>query len=714
MKASLLLLIQLFTLAVMAQSSKDPVKLTDMLKIKQVYGLQLSKDGSKAYFMVTSIEPDAEKKWEYQFQTQIWSVNTDGLSAPKQLTSAKDGASQIALSPDGQQIAFIRSADSKSQLFLLPLNGGEAIQLTKSKYGVSSPKWSPDGKQIVFIGNIPWKDLANDSSLNSRRELPLWATEKPGFTDYSFLNNGRSIADPDGSVAEARAWLQLNEKDKKAKVINRLQFQEESTTTGDIVISQVFIIAASPGATARQLTSGFNSYSNPQFISNSKLLVEGEADETILPDRNEAVALYTLKTDGTNPVKFLSAKDSSYYGAAISPSGKWISFQYAPVDSTAVPDLAIIPSNGTQKDIIKIPLDRSKSNLVWKGDECLYGVAQSNGGAILFQYDLKSKKLITLGSTDEGISSPVITGNQMAYVKTTVNNPFEVYTNNVAGKNEKRISGFNEEWLTGRSIAQPVKYSFVNKKGLTIEYWVMKPTNYIPGKKYPLLLEIHGGPKAMWGPGESTMWHEFQFWCSKGYGVVYCNPRGSGGYGSSFLKSNFKDWGKGPMEDVLHALDNTVEEGWADSSHLFVTGGSYAGYLVAYIIGHDQRFKAACSQRGVYDLNTFFGEGNAWKLVPEYFGGYPWDRSTKEILDCESPISYVKNINTPLIIFHGENDLRTGVIGSEELYKSLKVLGRPVEYVRQPNATHEITRSGNNRQRLDQLLRTWEYFERFR
>jgi dipeptidyl aminopeptidase/acylaminoacyl peptidase len=146
---------------------------------------------------------------------------------------------------------------------------------------------------------------------------------------------------------------------------------------------------------------------------------------------------------------------------------------------------------------------------------------------------------------------------------------------------------------------------------------------------------------------------------------------------------------------------------------LLVTGGSYAGYLVAWIIGHDHRFKAACSQRGVYDLRTFFGEGNAWRLVPFYFGGYPWEKKVRELLDEESPITYVQDITTPYIIFHGENDLRTGVIQGEMLYKSLKALGRQVEYVRHPGATHEITRSGNNRQRIDQMLRTYEFFERF-
>ena len=153
----------------------------------------------------------------------------------------------------------------------------------------------------------------------------------------------------------------------------------------------------------------------------------------------------------------------------------------------------------------------------------------------------------------------------------------------------------NADWIKERKLSLPEKHVFKNEKGMDIEYWVMKPANYEAGKKYPILLDIHGGPSAMWGPGEASMWHEFQFFCSKGYGVVYCNPRGSGGYGLNFLKGNLNDWGKGPTSDVLTALDKAVAEGWADTSKLVVSGGSYAGYLVAWIVGHDHRFKALLS-----------------------------------------------------------------------------------------------------------------------
>ena len=157
------------------------------------------------------------------------------------------------------------------------------------------------------------------------------------------------------------------------------------------------------------------------------------------------------------------------------------------------------------------------------------------------------------------------------------------------------------------------------------------------------------------------MWLEFQLLCSWGYGVVYSNPRGSGGYGYSFQRANFQDWGDGPTGDVLAALDEIVKNDWADPDRLLVTGGSYAGYLTAYIVGHDHRFKAAVAQRGVYDIQTFFGEGNAWRLARWAMGGYPWETRMRAIYRRESPFTDVHRIRTPLLIMHASNDLRTGV-----------------------------------------------------
>lgn len=472
---------------------------------------------------------------------------------------------------------------------------------------------------------------------------------------------------------------------------------------------------AEPGAQPVAVTHGFYRFSSADFTPDGKqLIITGDADDTEHPDRSLESEIYLTDANGQNPKLLLGTEGKSYNSARLSPSGKWLAFQYGNTSFVDVPMLAIMPVNGTAKDIVNIPFDRNKGNLTWSADEkYIYFAAQSNGGAPVYRVDVRTKQVEALSDVNAGISSFDLRNGKLVFVKTEVANPFELYAADAAMKNVVRISSFNYDWIKNKKLSFPEKKSFVNEKGLTVEYWVMKPANFEPGKKYPTILNIHGGPTAMWGPGESSMWHEFQYYAAKGYVVVYGNPRGSGGYGSAFLRANINDWGTGPTSDVLTYLDKASEAGFIDTAKLAVTGGSYAGYLVAWIIAHDQRFKAACSQRGVYDLGTFFGEGNAWRLVPNYFGGYPWEPAVKPILERESPITYVQNIHTPYIIFHGENDLRTGVIQGEMLYRSLKVLGRTVEYVRHPGGTHELTRSGNNRQRIDQMLRTIEFFERF-
>ncbi len=685
-----------------------------MLKMKQMSGVTISPEGSKTAFVVNHIEPDGDTKWEYKYSNQIYVMPTDGSSAPKQLTT-KESASQPAWSPDGKQLAFVRIVDTKPQIFILSFDGGEPLQLTKNKYGAGTPKWSPDGKKILFSASIPLKDLLKDADLNPNKEIPKWPFEKPGFTTNGQLQLNAAKPDPDGSIDEIRAYLENNTIDKKAKVINKLNFQEEATTSAEISFNHFFMVNTEAGSVPVSITHGFYRFNAADFTPDGKqLIITGDMDPNQHPDRSLESEIFMANVDGTNLKMLLGEEGKSFNSAKLSPTGKWLAFQYGNTSFVDIPMLAMMPINGTTKDIINLPFDRNKGNLIWSADEkYIYFSSQSNGGAPIYRVDTKSKQVEALSDFNSGISSFDLKNNTIVFVKTEVANPFELYVSDGSGKNAKRLSNFNTDWIKNKKLSYPEKKSFVNEKGLTVEYWVMKPANYEAGKKYPTILDIHGGPTAMWGPGESSMWHEFQYYCAKGYVVVYGNPRGSGGYGSDFLRANINDWGTGPTSDVLTYLDKAGTEGFIDTSKLTVTGGSYAGYLVAWIVSHDQRFKAACAQRGVYDLGTFFGEGNAWRLVPNYFGGYPWEAATKANIQRESPINYVQNIYTPFIIFHGENDLRTGVIQGEMLYRSLKVLGRTVEYVRHPGGTHELTRTGNNRQRIDQMLRTMEFFERF-
>jgi dipeptidyl aminopeptidase/acylaminoacyl peptidase len=707
----------LITLALRAQSPQEPVKVSDLLKIKTVGDIHLDKDGRRAVFTLTTIEPDTAakaSKWEYKYVTQLFLIPSDGSTPPRQLTTAKEGASQPAWSPDGRQLAFVRASEGKPQIFLLPLDGGEPIQLTHFRYGAASPKWSPDGNEILFSARINLQQLIRDSALNPDHALPAWPDEKPGFAGDADLHPATAKPDPDGNMDQIRAWLAGNVTDKKAKVVNKLNFQDEMGVNAETSFTHWFTQSVQPGSTPAEVTHGFYSYNSADYSPDGRLLFfVAHINSTEDPDRALEAEIWFAAPDGSHLRKVLGEKDRVYGSPHISPDGKWMAYEVSPTSFVSVPQLHLIALDGNTAPVA-IPFDRAAASLTFSEDSrYLYFIAQSNGGAPIYRVEPASKKVEQLSDYNTGTTGFALHNGHLLFARTEPSDPSELYTADAAGQRARIITAFNADWLSHRRLSLPEKHSFKNALGETIEYWVMKPIGYTTGQHYPLLLEIHGGPSAMWGPGEASMWHEFQYFCGHGYGVVYCNPRGSGGYGLDFLRANVKDWGTGPTTDVLTALDKTVAEGWADTAKLVVTGGSYAGYLTAWIVGHDHRFKAACAQRGVYDLATFFGEGNAWRLVPNYFGGYPWEPATRAILQRESPITYVAAITTPLIIFHGESDRRTGFVQGEMLYRSLKVMGRPVEYVRHPGATHELTRSGDNRQRMDQMLRTYEFFERY-
>ena len=424
-------------------------------------------------------------------------------------------------------------------------------------------------------------------------------------------------------------------------------------------------------------------------------------------------------------ITVLAEAGKTFIGPHVSPDGRMLAFLTSPSTGVNFPQLGLVTLSNTKASAVQlIDFDRSAGGLRWatesatsgKGKKTtssamLYFTAPTNGGIPLYRLDPSTRQVTQLTGIEQGVTGFDVVGNRVAFAKTEVANPSELYTATVANvKNATKITDHNN-WVAQRQLSYPTKQTFKNSLGQIVDYWIMKPTGLETGAKHPLLLNMHGGPTAMWGPGEASMWHEFQYMTAQGYGLVYANPRGSGGYGLAFQRANTNDWGTGPTEDVLTAATSAASEPWADTSRQVITGGSYAGYLTAWIVGHDNRFKAAFAQRGVYDLTTFMGEANAWRLVPNYFA-YPWEANAK-VLAANSPYSFVQNINTPLLIKHGENDLRTGVSQSEMLYKSLKILGRPVEYVRMPGATHELSRSGNVRQRIDRLLRIYEFFERY-
>ena len=702
----LLLFSSYFSIA--QQNTLKPIEVTDMLKIKTIGKPQISPDGLHVLFSIMEIKDDVDKKGDFTYVTQLYLGEMKSKSY-RALTSGKYSISSPSWSPDGNSILFSRDMGNKTQAYIMKLNGGEPMALTSSSKGVMNPVWSNDGQFVFYQERKSMKEYLLDSLNNPSKLIPSWNIEKPKLDANVYSKSSKS--NPNGSLNEVRAYLYQNEKDKKAKVINRLNFQEETTTTGEFPINLLFKIAVNGSSKPVLINNPYELWA--EWIETPKgIIAIIPVDSVTHPDRvlDHKIVLYNRLANHYSTL--IEKKGFGYSSINLSPDGNWIT--YVETSTSIVRNGTLKILNLNNFDMIEVPMDRVVTQIKWsENSESIYFTAQDRGGAPFFVYNLKAKKVKQITSEVDGILGFDVKDGNLIYSKTCINNPSELYVNDLEGKLESIFTNENSTWLVGKSISKPIKKSFINKKGQRVEYWVLKPINYQTGTQYPLVVDIHGGPSAMWGTGEASMWHEFQYYASKGMGVVYGNPRGSGGYGSDFLAANVKDWGAGPMADIMQMTDLAVKEGWVDTTQLAVTGGSYAGYLVTWILGHTNRFKVACSQRGVYELSTFFGEGNAWRLNPRYFGGYPWEKTIRVILDRESPMTYVQNIRTPLIIFHGENDLRTGVIGSEMLYKSLKILGRDVEYVRHPEASHEITRAGNNRQRIDQMLRTYEFFSRY-
>jgi len=714
MKSFFKIIFFLFSVTFAFGQSVKPVVASDLMKIATTGNIQISPDGTKAVTVV--IRKAVKNESEYYYTRQLYLLDLADKSEPLQLTFGDRNDGQPQWSPDGKQIAFTRSDNDESQIWLLPLGGGEAHVLTKAEFGASNPCWSPDGKNILYTSSIPFYAIDDKTP---------WTYERPGRTQSDEPNFKNMKADekkkvtnsPDGSLSEVRAWLAKNASDKNPRVLNRLNIQGELDLQPDENFSHLFLIKVSGDDKAIQLTKGFQNFNNAEWSPDGKKIICDSKIYNVHPDKERDSDLWVIDVDTKQAKQLLHWDSYSVSNPSFSPDGLSIGFFANTTDGRFYSQsiIAIASATGEKPTSITSTLDRDTGNLVWSTDsKTIYFTAQTDGDIPIYSIPAKGGAITKVFGNDNGVNDFDVQGDKVVYALTETKNPWEVFVFNSKDKSNVQLTKLNEGWLKERQIISPKEYWITRPDGMKVQYWVMEPVGKKERTKYPTILNIHGGPSAMWGPGIFSMWHEYQLENSWGYGVVYCNPRGSGGYGDKFKRANFKDWGTTPMNDILASLEDAMKNNsWIDKDNLFVEGGSYAGYMVAWIVGHDNRFKAANAQRGVYDLTTFMGEGNAWRLIPEHFGGYPWDKETKKVLDENSPYSFVNNINTPLLIIHGDQDLRTGVIQSEMLYKSLKILNKPVEYIRYPKEGHELTRSGNPGRMMDHMLRVIEFFERY-
>ncbi|HEX6777573.1 MAG TPA: S9 family peptidase [Ktedonobacterales bacterium] len=288
------------------------------------------------------------------------------------------------------------------------------------------------------------------------------------------------------------------------------------------------------------------------------------------------------------------------------------------------------------------------------------------------------------------------------------NHPGDIFTQVIGDEVQHRLTEVNAEFLSEISIAKPERLEFEGAEGWSVEGWVLKPEGFDPSKKYPLILEIHGGPHTEYG---YTFHQEFQMHCGRGYVVLYTNPRGSTGYGREFSRAVRGSWGKGDYEDIMRGVEALVQQGYIDEMRLGVTGGSYGGFMTNWIVGHTDRFKAAVTQRSIASMVTMFGTSDFGWGICDDFDTTPWE--DPERYAFHSPITYVKHIKTPLLILHSEQDLRCPISEAEQLWTALKYMKREVEFVRFEGQSHGLSRFGHPKLRVERLNLIVGWFEKY-
>ncbi|WP_227375107.1 S9 family peptidase [Haladaptatus halobius] len=643
----------------------ETIRANEYHDIAKVSDPQLSPDGERVAF-VRSVPEDDE-----QYEATVYVVPLGG-GEPTQFTISEGTDSDPRWSPSGDRLAFVSTRgadDDRPQLWVLPAAGGEARQVTDVAGGVSQLAWSPEGTRIAFVQQSTEDDREEERDISLDDEEHESETPDPRVIDRKIYRAGQRYFDG------RRSHIYL---------VDLFDDSVERLTDGD------FDCMEPEWGDATTLYYG----------------VRREGD----PDDNITVDILARDTDSGEEEQVVR---TTGWGASIAATedGR-VAYLYSPEEKATLrqTEIEVFDRKTGETVALTESLDRTLSiPPQWDDDEeTVYFGTPDEGDYVVWRVpgDGSDDPELVLGEghvTDFSVGSDAI-----AYAKSEWDHPGDVFVSTPGGAETRRLTRVNAEYLDERAVSQPEELRFESDDRTEVQGWLLTPPDFSSDEQYPLVVEIHGGPHAMWSTS-GTMWHEFQTLAARGYVVFWCNPRGSTGYGEEHMAAIERGWGTVDYEDVMAGTDAAAEREYVDEENMFVTGGSYGGYLTTWVVGHTDRFAGAVTQRGVYELNSFYGSTDAFKLVEWDFDTTPWEEP--EFLWERSPMAYADRVTTPTLVVHSDEDFRVPVNNAEMLYLFLKKNDVETRLVRYPREGHELSRSGEPAHIVDRLERIARWFD---
>lgn len=650
------------TLASAANDDQKKLTVDLYLDWETVVSPQLSPDGLQLVY--TRRWPD---KINDKFETEIWIVNADG----SRNRSFAKGSSAV-WSRDGKRLAYVAPGQpSGSQIFVKWIDAPGETQITHLERSPSNLAWSPDGTKIAFTMTVP----------PSSKELQVKMPERP---------SGAKWVDP-------------------PRVVGRLNYRSDGSGWNPEGYRHIFTVSSDGGA-ARQVTDGDFNDGAPQWLPDSKTIVfsgQRRPDAEYLVRESD---IYSVSLDA-HEVRALTDRRGPDQDPSVSSDGKRIAytgFDYTD-DTYNVSRLYVMNADGSEKRVLTSNLDRSPSALEWSADgNSIYFTAEDLGSVNLWSVPLAggSPKQLTAGVQQLAIESSSHNG-LLAGTLTSPQHPSDVIVfDPKQPKSMRRITAVNADLLEGRTLGEVEEIWYDSVGGKKIQGWVVKPPDFDPSKKYPLILYIHGGPHAMYGVAFNF---EFQNHAANGYVVLYTNPRGSTGYGQEFGNAIKNNYPGNDYDDLMNGVDAVIKRGYVDEKNLYVCGGSGGGVLTSWIVGHTDRFAAAVVMKPVVNWYSFVGTTDSASWYAN-FKKLPWEDPEEHLR--RSPITYVGNVKTPTMVMTGELDLRTPMEQTEQYYRALKMRKVDTLMVRISDEYHgfnadSVVRHPSNRIQQILYLRAW-------